>query len=79
MLYYGSKCSLTCALYSSYIYVYRVLPKKIFGIAGGCGLGGVCDHISHLGYQIKEKLVLKAWGAAMLKGPGENTETCRCC
>ena len=60
----------------SYIHVHRVLPKKIQGIAGGCGLGGVCDHISHLGYHIKEKLVLKAWGAAMLKGLGENTGTC---
>ena len=40
---------------------------------GGCGLGGVCDHINHLGYHIKEKLVLKAWGAATLKKPGENT------
>ena len=43
---------------------------KIKGIACGRGLGGVCDHINYLGYHIKEKLVLKAWGTAMLKGPG---------
>ena len=36
-------------------------------------MGGVCDHINHFGYHIKEIRLLKAWGAAMLKGPGENT------
>ena len=36
-------------------------------------MGGVCDHINHFGYHIKEMWILKAWGAAMLKGPGENT------
>ncbi len=34
---------------------------------------GVCDHINHFGCHIKEIWILKAWGAAMLKGPGENT------
>ena len=28
-----------------------------YGIAGGRGLGGVCDHINHLGYHIKGKWV----------------------
>ena len=50
----------------------RVLPRKK-GIAGGCGQGGVCDHINHLDYHIKDKLVLKEWGTTMLKGPRENT------
>ena len=40
---------------------------------GGRGLGGVCDHINHFGSHIKEIGLWKAWGAAMLKGPGENT------
>ena len=41
---------------------------------GGHDLGGVCDHINHFGYNIKEIRLLKAWGPAKLKGPGENTE-----
>ena len=49
------------------------LPRK--GIAGGRGLGGVCDHSNHFGYHIKEILwIMKARVVAMLKGPGENTE-----
>ena len=36
-------------------------------------MGGVCDHINHFGSHIKEIGLWKAWGAAMLKGPGENT------
>ena len=43
---------------------------------GGCGSGGVCDHINHFGNQIKEIRMLKACmggGPAMLKGPRENT------
>ena len=40
---------------------------------GGRGLGGVCDHSNHFGYHIKEIGLWKAWGAAMLKGPGEST------
>ena len=36
--------------------------------------GGVCDHINHFCYHIKEIKLLKAWGgAAVMKGPGENT------
>ncbi len=35
---------------------------------------GCCDHINHFGYHIKEIWILKAWGAAMLKGPGENAK-----
>ena len=56
--------------------MFRVLPRKYLSHGGGHGLGGVCDHINHLGYHIKEKLVLKAWGGggAMPKGPGENTD-----
>ena len=40
---------------------------------GGHGLGRVCVHINHFGYHIKEIHVrlLKVWGAAMPKGPGE--------
>ena len=49
-------------------------PGKIYGIASGRGLVRVCDHINHFGCHIKEKIVLKVWGAAMLKGPGENTD-----
>ena len=41
---------------------------------GGRGLGRVCDHINHFGYHIKEIGLWKAWGAVMLKGPGENTD-----
>ena len=40
---------------------------------GGRGLGGIRDHINHFGYHIKEIRLLKAWGHAKLKGPGENT------
>ena len=40
---------------------------------GGCGLGKICDHINHFGSHIKEIGLWKAWGGAMLKGPGENT------
>ena len=36
-------------------------------------MDGVCDHINHFGSHIKEIGLWKAWGAAMLKGPGENT------
>ena len=49
-------------------------PVKIHDRVGGRGLGGVCDHINHFGHHIKEMWLLKAWGATMLKGPGENTE-----
>ena len=34
---------------------FRVLPRKMQGLAGGHGLGRVCDHI-------KEIRLLKAWG-----------------
>ena len=37
-------------------------------------MGGVCDHINHFCYHIKEIRLLKAWGAAVLKGLGENTD-----
>ena len=33
----------------------RVLPRKILRHSSGRDLGGVCDHINHLGYHIKEK------------------------
>ena len=37
-------------------------------------MGGVCDHITHFGCHIEVIRLLKAWGgAAMLKGPGENS------
>ena len=36
-------------------------------------MGGVYDHINHLGYHIKESRLWRAWGATKLKGPGENT------
>ena len=36
-------------------------------------MGVVCDHINNFSYHIKGKLVWKAWGATLLKGPGENT------
>ena len=36
-------------------------------------MGGVCDHINHFGYHIKEIWTKKEWRAALLKGPGENT------
>ena len=49
-------------------------PGIFEGIVGGRGLGGVCDHINYVGYHIKEIRLEKAWGAAMLKGPRENTE-----
>ena len=52
--------------------MYWVLPRK--SIVGGHGLGRVYDHINHFGYHIKEIWILKAWAAAMLKGPGENTD-----
>ena len=29
---------------------------------GGHGLGGICVHINHFGYHIKEIWILKAWG-----------------
>ena len=36
------------------------------------GLGGVYDHAyQSFGYHIKEVSLLKVWGGAMLKGPGE--------
>ena len=35
--------------------------------------GGVCDYINHFGYYINEIWILKGWGAAVLKGSGENT------
>ena len=38
------------------------------GIVGVCGMDGVCDHISHFAYHIKEIWIQKAWGATMLKG-----------
>ena len=47
---------------------------KVQGLPDGRGLGGVCGHINHFGSHIKEIRLLKAWRAAMLKGPGENTE-----
>ena len=39
---------------------------------GGRGLGGICDHMIHFYYHIKDIRILKAWGGggAMLKGPG---------
>ena len=45
---------------------------------GGHGLGGVCDHINHSGYHIKEiRLHMEDMGGRynniMLKGSGENT------
>ena len=36
--------------------------------------GRVCDHMYHFGYHIEQIGLLKAWGAAMLKGSGENTD-----
>lgn len=50
-------------------------PGYIYGQAGGHSLGGVCGHINHFGYHIKEISMLKAWGATTLKGPRENTAT----
>ena len=40
--------------------VYMYAPRKIEDRACGHGLGGVCDHINHLSYHIKGKLVWKA-------------------
>ena len=34
---------------------------------GGHGLGSDCDHINHLGYHVKEKVVLKAWGDIIMQ------------
>ena len=39
---------------------------------GGGSLGGVCDHIKHLSWYIKGKLVLKTKGATLWKRPREN-------
>ena len=36
-------------------------------------MGGVRDHINHFDNHIKGICLLKAWGAALLKGPGGNT------
>ena len=41
---------------------------------GGRSLDKVRDHINHFGYNIKDIRLLKAWGSARLKGPGENTD-----
>jgi hypothetical protein len=38
----------------------RILPGKIYGIVGGRGLGGACDHINHFGCHIKEVWLLEA-------------------
>ena len=57
-----------------YIICYQGSPQdNNEGLAGGRGLGGVCDHINHFGSHIKEIGLWKAWGAAMLKGPEENS------
>jgi hypothetical protein len=54
-------------------YMYMSIQRSPQGIyTGGCGLGGGCDHINHIGYHINEIWILKAWGgAAMMKGPGK--------
>ena len=73
----------SCAYYYSPkledTYYSQIIPGIICQdlLVGGHGLGGICDHINHFGYHIKEIGLLKIWGArgpAMLKGPGENTD-----
>ena len=32
----------------------------------GCGLGGVCDYITHFGYHIKGVWIMKMWGGLYL-------------
>ena len=59
------------------VYTYEVRPKgiiitgfsqvRIKGIAGGRGLGVVCEHMNHFCYHTKEIRILNAWGASMLK------------
>ena len=51
-----------------------ISPGKYYGRAGGCGLGGGCDHINWFPSHIKVKLTVKEEGATLPKGPGENTE-----
>ena len=43
------------------------------GRAGGCGLGGVCDHINIWDATSKEIISVEGIGATLLKGRGENT------
>ena len=54
-------------------------PSKIQGMAGGCGLGGDCDHIkaflNSLQPHIKERSVLKVFRPTCLRYAGENTST----
>ena len=55
----------------SIVYMLQGSPQENFKAER---VGVVCDHINHFGYHAHQRnMTIEGMGAALLKGPGENT------